>query len=78
MICVATESLEEVGRYRVRPDSAGSPSRTSVNLAGDVAVANRSGGITKVFANIESCQDTNGTPGIQTSTGANDILAIIT
>jgi hypothetical protein len=67
---IDTQTVQELGRYIVRPDSAGSPSRTSVNLLGDVAVANRSGGVTKVYAVEERCQDTNGIPGIQTSTDA--------
>lgn len=67
---IDTQTLQEQGRYVVRPDSAGSPSRTSVNLSGDVAVANRMGGVTKVYADVADCQDTNGTPGIQTSTSA--------
>ena len=70
-----TQTMVELGRYQTRPDTNGSPSRTSVNLSGDVAVANRNGGVTKVFARLEDCQDTNGTPGIQTSTGKLDILA---
>jgi hypothetical protein len=72
---INTETMIEEGRYRVRPDSAGSPSRTSVNLSGDVAVANRLGGVTKVYARIEDCEDSNGQPGIQTSSGPNDMLA---
>jgi hypothetical protein len=72
---IDTETLEEVGRYQVRPDGAGLPSRTSVNLSGDVAVASRTGGVTKVYARQEDCEESNGTPGIQSSTGANDILA---
>ena len=67
---INTETLKEEGRYIVRPDSAGSPSRTSVNLTGDVAVANRSGGFTKVYARVDSCKESNGMPGIQTSTSA--------
>ena len=70
-----TKTIVEEGRYLTR-QSAGSPSRTSVNLAGDVAVANRNGGVTKVVAITENCDPmTNGVPGLQTSTGANDILA---
>ena len=65
---IDTQTVTEVGRYYTRPDSAGSPSRTSVSLSGHVAVANRSGDITKIWATEEFCQDTNGTPGIQTST----------
>jgi streptogramin lyase len=72
---INTQTMLEEGRYLVRPDGLGSPSRTSVNLSGDVVVANRSGGITKVYARPESCVDSNGVPGIQTSTGAADILA---
>jgi len=64
---IDTQTVQEVGRYRVRPDSAGNPSRTSVSLAGHVAVANRSGGVAKIYATPESCADTNGSPGVQTS-----------
>ncbi|MFO7561932.1 MAG: hypothetical protein R6X02_04770 [Enhygromyxa sp.] len=70
-----TQTMVEEGRYITRPDQNGSPSRTSVNLSGDVAVANRNGGITKVYARVEDCVDDNGTPGIQTSTHKDDILA---
>lgn len=71
---IDTQTLVEEGRYLVSPSGAGLPSRTSVNLSGDVAVANRTGGITKVYAETEDCQDSNGIPGLQTSTGAADIL----
>jgi hypothetical protein len=70
---IDTQTLVELGRYRVRPDSAGSPSRTSVNLVGDVAVGNRLGGIAKLYAREDRCVEINGMPGIQTSTGAADI-----
>jgi hypothetical protein len=72
---IDTQTLVEVARYQVRPQGAGSPSRTSVSLAGDVAVASRDGGVTKIFARESDCVDDNGTPGIQTSTGKNDVLA---
>src|SRR5690349_15174644 len=62
-----TKTVTELGRYIVRPDSQGSPSRTSVSLSGHVAVANRNGGVTKVYAQEEECQESNGMPGIQTS-----------
>jgi len=65
---IDTQTLVEKGRYIVRPDSNGSPSRTSVNLSGDVVVANRSGGMAKVYARLDSCVESNGMPGIQTST----------
>ena len=68
---IDTQTLQEMGRYIVRPDSMGSPSRTSVNQSGDVAVANRLGGVTKVYADPADCIDSNGTPGIQTSVDAN-------
>ena len=68
---INTVTLVEEGRYIVRPDQNGSPSRTSVSLTGDVVTANRSGGITKVYARPERCQETNGMPGIQTATDGN-------
>lgn len=71
---IEVHTLSERGRYWVRPDSLGDPSRTSVNFAGDVVVASRSGGLTKFYVNIEDCTESNGTPGIQTSTDAS-ILA---
>jgi hypothetical protein len=71
---INTQTMVEEGRYIVRADSAGSPSRTSVNLNGDVGIANRIGGVTKIFARAENCMESNGTPGIQTSTGAGDVL----
>ncbi len=71
---INVRTLEEEGRYVTRPDGNGNPSRTSVNLAGDVAVANRYGGLTKIFAEEGDCQDTNGMPGIQTSSGPADVL----
>ncbi|MEX1361734.1 MAG: hypothetical protein AB1Z98_01310 [Nannocystaceae bacterium] len=71
---IDTSSMIEEGRYQARPFN-GDPSRTSVNLVGDVAVANRNGGVTKFWANQDDCVDSNGTPGIQTSTGPGDVLA---
>ena len=71
---INTRTMVEEGRYLTRADGNGNPSRTSVNLSGDVAVANRYGGLTKFYANPDNCLDTNGTPGIQTSSGPNDVL----
>ncbi len=68
---IDTQTLVEKGRYWVRPDQGGSPSRTSVNLSGDVVTASRNGGFTKFYARVESCVESNGIPGIQTSTDAN-------
>jgi hypothetical protein len=65
---INTETLVEEGRYYTRPDMQGSPSRTSVSLTGNVAVANRSGGLSKFYANVDDCAGGN------TSTGAADIL----
>jgi DNA-binding beta-propeller fold protein YncE len=69
------ETLVEEARYLTRADGMGNPSRTSVSLTGDVAVANRHGGLVKFHADPAKCKDTNGVPGIQTSTGKNDVLA---
>jgi hypothetical protein len=71
---IDTRTLVEEGRYIVRPDSAGSPSRTSVNLSGDVGVANRSGGVTKVFAVSAECPDLNGDGIVTTSANGQQIL----
>ena len=71
---IDTQTIVEEGRYAAKP-SGGDPSRTSVNLDGNVAVANRNGGVAMFYANPDDCADTNGVAGIQTSTGANDILA---
>jgi hypothetical protein len=70
---IDTETLIEVARYRTGPVNT-DPSRTSVNLKGDVAITNRDGSITKIGAIEEQCKDTNGQPGIQTSKGPNDVL----
>ena len=63
---IDTRELLELGRYWVRPDKAGSPSRTSVNLDGDVAVAARTGGISKFYADLADCKESNGQADIQT------------
>jgi hypothetical protein len=71
---INTRTLEEEGRYLTDPNGAGDPSRTSVNLSGDVAVANRFGGLVKFYADEADCVESNGMPGIQTSTGKDDVL----
>ncbi len=71
---VNTRTLEEEGRYITRPDGVGNPSRTSVSLSGDVAIANRHGGLVKFYGDTSKCQESNGMPGIQTSLGANNVL----
>ncbi|MBZ5712095.1 hypothetical protein [Nannocystis pusilla] len=72
---IDTKTGQELGRYRTRADAGGSPSRTSVNRHGDVAVANRTGGVTMVIARKERCIDKNNDGVIQTSTGGADLLA---
>ena len=72
---INTQTMVEEGRYLTRSDGGGSPSRTSVNLNGNMAVANRIGGVTAYWANPDDCDPlTNGVPGLQTSSGAADIL----
>ena len=66
---INTESLAEEGRYYVRADNGGSPSRTSVNLTGDVAVGARFGGLTKVYADPDNCD------AGATSMGKDDVKA---
>lgn len=72
---IDTETGVELGRYR-STSGLNSPSRTSVNQYGDVAVGNRgdAGSITKISAETERCVEGNGIPGIQTSTGPADLL----
>ncbi len=70
---INTQTLTEEGRYITRQDQQGSPSRTSVGLSGDVVTANRSGGITKFYANLDDCVDSNGNGIIDTSSGPNDL-----
>ncbi len=73
---IDTLSVTEVGRYLTRADAAGNPSRTSVSISGRaVAVANRHGGLIKIFANEDDCIDSNGNGTIDTSSGAGDVRA---
>ena len=67
---IDTRTMVEEGRYLTGPGFNMQPSRTSVNLEGDVAVLNRTGGVTKIYAREHRCKDTDGAPGIQTSTDA--------
>ncbi|MEM7155377.1 MAG: hypothetical protein AAF799_21185 [Myxococcota bacterium] len=64
------------GRYYTEPSMGrGSPSRTSVNLQGDVAVSNRaSAGVTKIAGSLDRCVDLDGNGTIETSTGPEDVL----
>ena len=74
---IDTQTMTELGRYRVSPGAnSQGPSRTSVNLDGDVAVVARDGGVTKILADTDACDENqNGTPGLQTSSGPDDLLA---
>lgn len=73
---IDTNTVTEVGRYLTRADAAGNPSRTSVSISGRaVAVANRHGGLIKIFANEADCSDANGNGSIDTSSGAGDVRA---
>ena len=71
----------EVGRYATGPATQAEPSRTSVNLYGDVAVSNRgsqlggAGGVTKIAARVEDCVDHNANGTIETSSGPGNVLA---
>ena len=71
---IDTESAVEVARYRVE---GGQPSRTSVNLFGDVAVSSRDpGGVTKIAAKEDDCVDMNNNGMIETSQGPGDVLPL--
>ncbi len=72
---INTRTLVEEGRYRTRADGSGNPSRTSVSIDGRaVVVANRMGGVTKIWARPEFCEDKNNNNVIDTSTGPGDVL----
>ena len=72
-----TQTLVEDGRYLTRADAAGNPSRTSVSIDGEMAtINNRAGGVLAVWGRPELCDpNKNGVPGLQTSSGADDVLA---
>ncbi|MFO8070414.1 MAG: hypothetical protein R6V85_00950 [Polyangia bacterium] len=79
---IDTEEVLEVGRYHVGLASdRADPSRTSVDLAGDVFVANRNhnygtngtSSVTKIAADEERCVDRDGSNSIETSTGPDDV-----
>jgi len=73
----------EVARYRTCAVTYCDPSRTSVNLAGDMVVTNRSPGdgtiatpssVVKFAATLERCVDRNENDVIETSSGPGDVL----
>ncbi|MEM6993888.1 MAG: hypothetical protein AAF721_25470 [Myxococcota bacterium] len=72
---IDTASAVEVARYEVGPDPAHvDPSRTSVNLEGDVAVVNRRGTVVKIAQHLDACIDRDGDGVISTSSGPTDVL----
>jgi hypothetical protein len=71
---IDTRTGVEVARYFTGPlEADGDPSRTAVNPAGDVAVTNRAGGVTKIAAAIDRCEDHDDSGEIDTSTGPDDV-----
>ncbi|MEM6991247.1 MAG: hypothetical protein AAF721_12135 [Myxococcota bacterium] len=70
---INTRTLEEEARYAT---GGLSPSRTSVSIDGKaVVVANRGVGMAKYWTRTDLCDPmANGQPGLQTSTGKNDVL----
>jgi hypothetical protein len=59
----------------LRGNAANNPSRTAVDLFGDVWIANRAvntqGSVTKIASALAGCRERNGVPGIQTSRDLN-------
>ena len=72
---IDTVTGTELARYRTGPltEFGPDPSRTSVNLHGDVAVLNRRGSVTKIATRVEECVDLDGDGQIFTSSGPADI-----
>jgi hypothetical protein len=72
---IDTFTREEVARYAVGLNSSANPSRTSVDLAGNVFVGNRvDGTVTKIAGNLDACIDRNSNGTIETSTGGDNVL----
>lgn len=75
---VCTITGEEVARYRTCSLSSCDPSRTSVNLHGDMVVTNRdpagASSVTKFAGNYADCVDRNDNGEIETSFGPTDVL----
>jgi hypothetical protein len=66
----------------LRGNAGNNPSRTAVDLFGDVWIANRAvntqGSVTKIASTLAGCRERNGVPGIQTSRDLNGDGAIST
>ncbi len=71
---IDTRTRTEKARYRTSGGINDNPSRTSVNLEGDVAVVNRLGGVTKIIADPARCPDLNNDGEVQTSHGPGNVL----
>ncbi len=77
---VDTMTATEVARYWTSPQkSRGDPSRTSVNMHGDMVVTNRQPGtgpasVTKFATDEDDCIDRNNNGKIDTSTGPSNVL----
>jgi hypothetical protein len=76
---VCTLNGEEVARYQTCPSGACDPSRTSVNLHGDMVVTNRDPGsgpssVTKFAADNADCVDGDDSGTIETSNGPDNVL----
>jgi hypothetical protein len=83
---INTRTLIEEARYQTGPNGeADDPSRTSVNLHGDMVVTNRAtngsgsgsvdSSVTKIAGSTSTCVDSNGNGQIDTSTGPTDVKA---
>ncbi len=77
---VDTVLAEEVARYWTSPQKGkGDPSRTSVNMHGDMVVTNRQpktgpASVTKFATDKSDCIDRNNNGSIDTSAGSNNVL----
>ena len=75
---VCTTTGEEVARYATCPYASCDPSRTSVNLHGDMVVTNRDpagpSSVTKFVADFYECEDADQSGTIETSTGPDEVL----
>ncbi len=67
---INTDTMIEEGRFWTSEDGHGDPSRTSVSIKGDVVVANRKGGLVKIFGSSTNCP-----PGGLSSDGPNLVSA---
>ncbi|MCA1691436.1 MAG: hypothetical protein LC733_04225 [Actinobacteria bacterium] len=76
IVKIDTRTQQIVGEYWTSPDGEDAePSRTTVDPWGNVWAANRRGNSVVRIGMVENhqCQERNGNPGIQTSTGQGDI-----